>query len=396
LVLRRLARGWRLPLALGLAACVAAVAWSLYRDPRYVATAMVAVTKPQVAAAFDPRLAAEQLDASFPYQVETLRAYAELARTEDLARTVADSLGPESGSPDTLLERIHVEALADGSLLVIRARAPGPEPAAALANAWAGALIDRTSQVYGGRLAVDQVVAQRDEAEQAVAQAEARLADFHRASLLPAREVELERLRTSYDDALALADRLRTVVDDTEVLRQQGAAAAPDTADRLAALALQLRTLSPESTLPLTVDLAVAGLDTRVSPSDLDLLRQSAVDAKDRVARYMEPLPGRLAEATADVQTLTAERTRLERERDLAVDRYTALAHKADELSLTRAAAGTELQVAAVAAAPSGSDWLTPAKQGGYAAVLGLVLGAALLFVPAAGARRWSSPPVDR
>ena len=294
LVAARLRSGWRAVTAIAALAFVLGAGLSLARDDRYVAEALLAVTKPAVVAEFDQRLAERQLDPSFPYDVATLRAYAELATTQALGHDVARRLDAGPADVDSLLRRISVEAMADGSLLQIRARAADSAAASKLANAWSEALVERASLVFGSRLADDGVRAQRDEAEGALASAQAALNEFHRTSRLPARELEHESLTFAYQEALAHDRRLEQVLLDIETLRAQ-AGTTPGTSAALAALSLRLRALSASQPLPVDLQLGADGLAGDLGPDAIDALREAVLEARQRLGSQLDALPGRLS-----------------------------------------------------------------------------------------------------
>ena len=385
----RLTRSWRrVALAAAVASAVGLIL-SLVLVERFVAEALLAVTKPALAARFDERLQERQPDPGFPYQVATLRAYAELARTEAVARDVADRPEAPGQDPQRLLERVRVRALADGSLLVVSARGADPAAAAALANAWSEALIRRTGNLYSGLPAGDEVIAQRDLAAADVAESDARLVQFQRRRGPDARKLELEDLQLRYEGLLGALRRLEAVERDAGALEALVAGgASPDAGHRLAALTLRLGALTLEGDLPLELQLAAADLDVGAGSVQLNDLRRSASGTRAALERDAHLVAERLAEASAVLEEVSAERSALERARALAAERYLALARKSDEVEILLATAGTELRLAAGAEPPPGADWLTPLRHALVAAVLGALVGAAWVL-----GRPWRPAP---
>jgi succinoglycan biosynthesis transport protein ExoP len=74
--------------------------------------------------------------------------YAAVARTRPNAEAVIEQLGLDD-TPDELLKRVVAEAPADSTLVTITAQDPNPERAAAIANAFAGQLIEASPAIEG-------------------------------------------------------------------------------------------------------------------------------------------------------------------------------------------------------------------------------------------------------
>lgn len=390
---RRLRSGWP---TIAIAAAVGALVGlllALVDGNRYESAAMLAVTKPELVARFDDRLAPAQQNPSFPYQVATLRAYAELARSDAVLRSVAASIGMEEERSAELSPRLRVKALADGSLLVLSGRGASAAEAAELANAWADALVARSADVFSGRLADAALLRERDEARDDLAEAEARLQAFHADSRLPARELELEARQRRYRELLGAQDRVRSVERDLATLRDQLAAGDPDLGDRLAALAVQMGSLTAGTGLPVQIDVAASGVDAGVAAADLQALEDAAATLASTLAEEMSGMPDELDGLTVEVETLRATRAALERDRRIAEERLVAVSHKVDERGVTRAVSGTELQVAAAAVEPPSADWTPIARDAGMGGLFGALAGAAVVLAAGSrGARRPGGP----
>lgn len=393
-VARRLLSGWRI-IALTTAVAVLVAAGITLADPyRYASEAYVAVAKPETVLQFDERFAAPESNPAFPYQVNSLRTYGELARTPALAETVAARLEgtwetvPE---PEALLRLVDVEAMADGALLVIRARAKSPEAAASLANLWAEAFSEQMADVFGAAGEDHPVKAARLEAEDALAAAEDELNEFHSTSPLPALEAEVSNLGARQRRLLEAVDKLTAVERDLAALRQRALGTADaDLADRVAALTLQLNALTSGSGAPIDLDMAAGGLDVRVGPSDLDGLEALVAASRRSLDEEIASMPEQLAQRTADLEREKASLARLERARQLAEERYMTLARKSDELDVARETSRPELRVAAAATVPEGMD-LSALAYGVLAALAVGALGGAVLVL-AYGARAGSRP----
>ncbi len=180
-ILARLAAGWRVIVVIALAAGGLALAWRLADPARYQAEVILTVARPNTPLDLDPRFEAPEPNAAFPYRVASLRAYPELVLADGIAQAVLDKLreGPgnqadqanqQAGSVtpeddqdraaltfadiDDLRDHVESEAVAEGALIAIRARARTPGAAARLANTWAEVFIARMASVLGPELRV--------------------------------------------------------------------------------------------------------------------------------------------------------------------------------------------------------------------------------------------------
>lgn len=181
-VLDRLRAGWRAILVIALAGAAASAARDVTRADRYRAEAVVAVARPAPPIELDPRFEAPEPNPEFPYQVSSLRAYPELVRADGIAQAVLDALRADAATApfarpfadfDDLRARVTVEALAEGGLITIRARAASPAAAAAIANTWATVFSTRMAAVFGPTDRLGPLAAAADAAAVALATAEA-------------------------------------------------------------------------------------------------------------------------------------------------------------------------------------------------------------------------------
>jgi uncharacterized protein involved in exopolysaccharide biosynthesis len=382
---RRLQDGWRIIALTAAVAVVVAALLTFVTSERYSAEAVLAVAKPESVLRFDERFGAPETNPAFPYSVNTLRTYAELAMTPTLAEAVAGRLAEASDyvvAPEQLMEMVHVSAMADGSLIAVEARADVPELAAAVANAWAETFSSQMAEVFGSAAEEHPVERARVEAGEALEQAEDALADFHSVSPLPALEGEVANLQARQRRLLEASDRLTAVERDLEALRSQaGESSTPDVADKLAALTLQLNALTSGAAETVDLDVQVAGLDVGVGELDLDALSNAVAQSRTALDQALDAAPEELAERTAQLERERAQLARLQRTRSLAEERYMTLSRKADELDVARETARPELRMAAPATVPSGPDWSPMVHNVIVAALVGLVLGGILALV---------------
>lgn len=181
-LLRRLRAGWWLITLAAIGAAVASLALDAFKTNRYQAEAVLAVARPAPPVELDPRFESPDPNPEFPYYVSSLRAYPELVLADGIAQAVLEALrakaadgGPAMGFGDfdDLRALVEVEAKAEGGLIAIRARAPSPEAAAAIANTWAEVFSDRMAAVLGPAERLDAVATVLADAADALATAEA-------------------------------------------------------------------------------------------------------------------------------------------------------------------------------------------------------------------------------
>lgn len=357
--LDRLAAGRRtIGAAALLAAGLAFVLGLLDRD-RHEATAILALARSDAALSFDPRFPPPETDPALSFRVASLRSYPELATADAMAPAVLEALAasPEGAAiaarldADALRRRVGAEALAEGSLIAIRARADSPEAAATIANAWARVLVERMDALFGRAAEQAAVEGARAEAAEALATRDAAVAAAHAEAGLPALELALVDLEARYARSLRLADRLATVARDIASLRgrlAEGGSAAG--ASGIAALALELRALASEGEGgPLALELPAGGLGVPVTAADLEALGRAVEAERSAALAEAEALPARIAEDRATIERQRNALLRVERERALAEERFVTLGRKADELAALREAAGTELRLASPA-----------------------------------------------
>lgn len=386
-VLDCLRAGWPTVAAAVAAALLVGALLGWVAEEPYAATATLALARPEARLAFDARFRDAELDPSFPYRVGSLRVYPELAASEDIAAEVRSRLDdrlPAGWTAADLQARWQARAAADGTLLFLTVRADSPGRATDAANAWADVLVERMAALFGDagepgqRASVD---AARDEAASAVAQARAELEAFHAGSEIGPGEVELEALETRYARILDAQDRLEAVARDAAAL----AAVATDAngtgsearRTTLATLVLSLSALSSE--LPQGAELSLpadpAGLAT-----DPAALAASVASLRADLEAEAQALPEGIRMRRSALEAERLELKELERRHELAVERLTTLARRADELAVAEDTQRPELRLAAAAVPPGGRD-LAPLLRSLLAAgLLGAAAGVAVVL----------------
>ena len=397
---------------------------------RYAAQATLALTRPDATLAFDERFRAAPIDPTFPYRIGSIRTYPELALADDIALRVRESLGdrvPAAWGPAAIRGRVRARAAAEGTLLIIEARAESPALAADIANTWADVFSRRMEALLGataavgpredgmGAPAIDSaagpavqgsdfagdgaavraplegaggIASARATARAALAQAESALEAFHLDAAIDARSAEVVALDARYRSLLARRDRLGDVARDADRMADRLAGGETSGEDEaLALLILRFESLV-EGSGSLSDGSGAGGLSLRFdastgsppSAADMRALARDATDAGRAAELEAESLPERLAAARSTLAAAGHQRSDLERDRDLAGERLQALGRREAEVEAAAATSRPELLLAAAAIPPSGIDAGPLFRRALAAVVLGLLAGAALVI----------------
>jgi len=398
---RTVIRHWRMVVGLAVVAALAALGVSFLQPRVYEARAMVAITKPQYVMNFDPRIGSSA-DLAPP-----AKALIGLATSDDVLAALASSpagasLPAGAQSADALRKMLAAESTADPSLVALKVRAENPEKAAALANAWAEALVTRARDVYGqGQGDVTYFEARLAEADQSLARAEADLAAFQARSELSVLKARLSALQDDQKAYLAEQQAIARLMVDVEGLRKKVAAYPPDAdvavGDDLTALLLEIKAFSAQTTT--SVQTTTSGQTTTsvqtASPIQLQLggaevssskragdLQKSLASLSENLSAKSSATQARLGEITpqilklqGQVQQLENESGRLTLARDLAKETYQTIARKAEEARIAAQASRGQVAIASQASPPSEPASSRRLLTVAVASVLGLLVG---------------------
>jgi succinoglycan biosynthesis transport protein ExoP len=379
-----LIRHWKWIAGLALAAAVTAFVVSTSLPPTYEASAVVIITQPRYQMQFDPRF--KTVDQWTP----AYKAFPTLATSDEVLQNVlhAHTPSPEAGIEAWKLGALSgmVEATSEGdpSLVVLSVRSRSPEDAAAIANLWANALIERGNQIYSER--EDDVAffeAQVAQAGRALDEADAALIEFEARSQESIVSAQLESLRQTQDDYLADQRAIAYIVQDIQGLRGQLAQRPGDRpasfADDLTALFLQVKAFNAEASTPIQLQVSSAE-----SLSDKSLAEQIAFldDLVATLEAKSSEIDGRLAELEPQIlalqqrlQEIKAEGDRLTNARDLATETYLTLARKLEEARISAREENGVLQLGSYAAVPERPVGPRRLLNTAVAGTLGLMLG---------------------
>ena len=404
---RTVIRHWRMVVGLAVVAALAALGVSFLQPRVYEARAMVAITKPQYVMNFDPRIGSSA-DLAPP-----AKALTGLATSDDVLAALASSpagasLPAGAQSADALRKMLTAEATADPSLVALRVRAEDPEKAAALANAWAEALVTRARDVYGqGQGDVTYFEARLAEADQSLAKAEADLAAFQARSELSVLKARLSALQDDQKAYLAEQQAIARLMVDVEGLRKKVAAYPPDAdvavGDDLTALLLEIKAFGAQTTTSVQTTTSAqttpSGQTTTsvqtASPIQLQLgsaevssskragdLQKSLASLSENLSAKSSATQARLGEITpqilklqGQVQQLENESGRLTLARDLAKETYQTIARKAEEARIAAQASRGQVAIASQASPPSEPASSRRLLTVAVASVLGLLVG---------------------
>jgi succinoglycan biosynthesis transport protein ExoP len=392
-----LIRSWKWIAGLALVAAVAAFVVSLMLPGTYEASGVVIITQPRYQMQFDPRF--KTVDQWTP----AYKAFPTLATSDGVLRNVLDGYtpSPETGIEEWTLRKLSgmVEATSEGdpSLVVLRVRSRSPEGAAAIANLWADALVNRGNKIYSER--EDDVAffeAQVAQAEEALNQVDAALIEFEARSQANIVGAQLESSLQAQADYLTDQRAIAYVVQDIRGLRDQLAQQPGDRpislADDLTALLLQIKAFSLMQVKPLdTQSSTPIQLQVNSAESISDKSPAEQIAFQDDLVAILEAksseIDGRLAELEPQtlalqerLQEFTAESERLVNARDLASETYLTLVRKLEEARISAQEENGVLQVGSYAAVPEEPVGPRKLLNTAVAGALGLMLGVFAAF----------------
>ncbi|MGD8623304.1 MAG: Wzz/FepE/Etk N-terminal domain-containing protein [Anaerolineae bacterium] len=396
-----LLRGWYWILGLALVAAVAAFIVTSLRPPVYEASSVVLVTDPQYRMEFDSRF--DTLERRPAYRLfPTLATSDRILESVVEAYTPSPQAGLETWRLKTLRGMVEAKSEGDPSLVVLTVRSLAARDAAAIANAWADALVAQGNEIYGsGETNLTFFQTQSAQAREVLDETDAALVEFEARNRLALLTARLEAMQQAQVDYLADQNKIDSILPDVSNLRDQILAqSAGDPvalADSVTALLLQIRAYNAEGDTPLQLEVRDEGVFLNQDPA------QQAATLDDVVAtleaRYAE-IEGQLAELEPtildlqrQIQSLETESERLQRQRQLAEETYMILARKVDEARIAAEEENGLLQVgsyASVPVAPVPGRRIFNAAAGGF---MGLMVGGVLVLALALIKNRSDATP---
>lgn len=382
-------RHWKWIAVGGILAALVAFTVSQLMPDTYEATAFVLATEEQQLLQFDPRIQSESGQ-------QPLKAFPELAMTDDLVQQVLTAVEPALEEPVTVQafkRRLTAVAGADPSIIRLTAKAESPELAAQIANTWAKAFVDWGNSIYGSgnNSQLTFFETQLAEAQADLDNAEATLVAFRardRRSVIGSKLNALQDLQKQY---LSEQNELQLLSEDIRRLHTQltnQTTSSTTVADQLTALFFQLKVFnvsaSAAAVVPIQLNVDSATQLTTSSRSEqvafLDDLLVSVNDRKDAIADALAALEPEILALQGEWQQLQAEANQLNRNLTVAEETYTTLARKVDEERISAEGRANNLRLASNAAVPdrpTNSTFTTVILAG----IVGVMVSVGAIFV---------------
>ncbi len=392
---------WRREIALitigtAVVAAIAILGLRIVLPPVYVASADVAIARTASDVSFDERFitSADQVGNDVTSAGARRSALLGLVASGgvaiDVLNELGDQLSAEDRSPAALLERVEAEVgpaignRVDSDLIRITVSADSPEEAAAIANAWAQAYVRHVNAIYSQvpNEVLDSIQTELEVTEEKYYQDQAQLEAFLATNQLKELNSQLAVYQQRMDQEVALiqaylvewqrTNEYLTTAQTLQVQLEQGG----EGAIRSSITALQSLKITiygkPSSNLVLELrdqpeityeamlaDLSglIAALEQRLAALHTEIVaRSDGLDPSslttDTVTATFSPLYDEIRQLQAQIEAENAQNVRLSQQRDLSWETYKALSNKIAELSLTRAASGSEVRFAALAVPP--------------------------------------------
>lgn len=356
------------------------------RQTEYRAAALVAITNANQRLILDPRIE-NTIDPGV-----LVKGYPEIALSDGvlsavlpLAETLSDG---EISTLNTLQGMATAEASSDPRLLRLVISADSSHTAAELANAWANEFIKAVDAIYGN--GDEQAVFYEEQLSKNLAELESveqALVDFqaqNRQAIVDNELLSLTDLQATY---LADERKLAVLLGDIDSLRQQLESGGDDlsTSDQLAAMTLQLRSLSPITptvSIPIqfqldpTTSLTTTERDEQIMR--LAALQQAAENSLTSTAEKRLALQPDILALQRERQELIRAFNDLERRRLIAEETNATLARKAAEERIRSEDTVDQVRLASLASPPD-----RPARASLVISALAAMIAGALIAAAA-------------
>ncbi|MGQ9503141.1 MAG: GumC family protein [Anaerolineae bacterium] len=381
--IRTLLHYWRWIVGLGIIAAMLAFGISSILPPQYEATALVAITGPRYQVQFDARMQ------DIPFDPKGfIKGYATLATGDELLGALLNAMSGETSPQDPALSlsdlkgALNAQAVGDGNLVQLTARAGDPAEAARWANIWTEHYVAQLNALYGQKQELSMLEAQVAQAKAAVERTDqelARLRKEYGIGFRPSAAPDVvEPLGIVYQlqaktgllaDYEARASKIAQLLEEAHAVMERADRAAPAIVSGLIADMLGLGQLNTVG-MP-QVQINLGELDV---PASLAALVE-ALEAKQ--AATQEAIAQLQSEVTS-LQAEVAERQmRLEqllREQEVNQKTYLILASKLEE---SRVEVNNEVaRIASRAVAPEEPASPRPLFNTALAGVVAVMLGA--------------------
>lgn len=427
-----LAKWYRLIIAAGVIAAAAVLAVSYLSRPTYAAEADVAIVTTGAKVNFDTQI---QTLSDLQYAVDQTarrKSLTTIAESPDVATAVIDKLGNRFNARDKVPAELlrSIDAVNDGDLIKITAKANDPELAALIANTWAEQYQARVNAIYGDNpLSPEAIQSEADAARIDYITKEAALVGYMRDTPIDDLTREIAQKQQTLADLVAAENKLDRLLADAKSLRDHLAAqkSGGGPGDELAQVLLEAAAFSTTSNLPSklgsTTQLSIippkstdpnsgqpsnvqlntsqGGIQPDILPANLQLridqlAGSSPADQLSSLDSFIAALqarrdaiqPSAMVQLQLEIDRLesqweqeNANKQQLVRARDLALSTYTTLTNKVAELNIAEGTKGSVVRLAVPAIAPD-----QPLASGRLvdtllAGLVGLLLGAGAAFL---------------
>lgn len=326
---------WVVLLSAALFGALAVIATQVLDTDTYQATALVAVIEPRQLVEFDIRFE----DTSPRSQL--VRALPEMARSDEMMASLMAEI--PAGQVEDILElsrMLKAESGEDPNLVRLIVTDSDPILAAEIANRWAALFINRANRLYGTQSAdmLSFYDAQKAASAQLVEVAEQALVDYqarNRFLWLDTQLRSLQELQTGY---LTGKNNIAIAQDNIEALLamlRQSTDPTVSYTDQLTLLSMQMKAFNLEGYIPFLLTNEAGGplttQDRQAQIANLEQLLQSLTGLATETDAALLALEPQILQVQRLREEMDREGRRLLRERDVAVETYTALARRADE-----------------------------------------------------------------
>lgn len=374
------------------ATAVAAVLSYYVLSPTYEATSLVAVTSPKYLMQFSPEfraLAQERLE------TEIYQTYPELAKSDELYAQVREELVTSAGIDPTQLDdlrkKMSVQASKNVGLIYLRVRDSDPELTATAVNTWAALYVRMLNKLYASEEGeYGFFVEQLSQAQSDLDRAQEALAEFRARDPTVLLSEELGALTGALARYLAMKNSLaildQGIEDWREQLARQAGSQLVSPADELTHLLMQLEAfgiiqegVQPQFQISLeqaaqarTVEEQIALLDS------LQRLLQARLAEIDTQVSNIQP---EMLRVQQELQQAENEQVQLSQQVGIASTLRESLSLKAEEARITSESQGGISRLASRASVPENPTGPRKLMNIAVGAVLGLVVGMALVVV---------------
>ena len=383
-----LVRNWKWIVGLVLIAAIAAGIVSFLLLPVYEARALVVVTEPRYLMRFDPRF--ETVNNVY----DAYNAYPTLATGDDLLRelitTLDGSLTEKERTLPAFTKMVEASSSGDPSLIELVVKNKDAEKAALIANTWAELYVEHLNDLYSQSSEEEHFFKEQlQAAEENLQAAEAAFVAYQAQNLAEVLQTRIKAKQAALSRHLDISNSIELVIQDAlslkERLRLRGGEEAGSLADDLAAMLLELDTLSGKGELPIEVQIAggqsVSNWTVKQQIAFLDDLVTTLRAKKEVLDEAADALSPEILALQGQYEEGRAEERRLQMECRLAEEVYQTLSRKAEEARIAAQSEMGDVRLASRAAVPE--EPVAPRKKlnVAVAGALGLMIGVVGAFV---------------